>query len=215
VVYRFGDFTLDCDTRQLFQDRSPVHLSPKAFELLTLLIANRARAVSKIELQEKVWPATFVQETSVAGLVNEIRRALNDPPGAAQFVGTVHRFGYRFVGSVTEIADSGGPESARAKFYLTVGRRQVMLMEGAHLVGRTPDAAIAIDSPSVSRSHARLCVSTSGATIEDLGSKNGTHVNGERISQPVALHDGQEIKIGGVVVTFHVAAPTNATETIQ
>jgi DNA-binding winged helix-turn-helix (wHTH) protein len=214
VVYRFGDFTLDCDTRQLFQHRAAVHLSPKAFDLLTLLVVNRARAVSKIELQEKIWPATFVQEAGVAGLVNEIRRVLNDPAGDAQFIGTVHKFGYRFIARVDE-AQADAPDPPRARFCLTMGRRQVMLMEGTHLIGRTPEAAIAIDSPSVSRSHARIVVSADGATIEDLGSKNGTHVNGERISDPVALNDGQEIRIGSVAMTFHVATPANATETIQ
>jgi hypothetical protein len=47
LVYRFGDFTLDPGTRQLPSDGVEVHLAPKAFDLLVLLVANRARAVSK------------------------------------------------------------------------------------------------------------------------------------------------------------------------
>jgi pSer/pThr/pTyr-binding forkhead associated (FHA) protein len=147
--------------------------------------------------------------------VNEIRRALGDPPANAQFIGTVHRFGYRFIARVDESAEMSSTDTPRAKFCLTIGRRQTILMEGTHLVGRTPDAVIAIDSPSVSRSHARIVVAADGVTIEDLGSKNGTYVNGERISGSVPLSDGQEIRIGAVAVTFHIASAATATETIQ
>ena len=80
VVYRFGDFTLDGDTRQLLSKNSEVHLSPKAFELLSMLVANRGRAVPKAELQEHLWPSTFVEETNLASLVVEIRRALRAAP---------------------------------------------------------------------------------------------------------------------------------------
>ena len=67
VSYRFGPFTLDYGTRQLLSDADEIHLSPKAFELLTILLANRPRAVSKAELQERLWPSTFVEETNLAG----------------------------------------------------------------------------------------------------------------------------------------------------
>ena len=101
MVYRFGDFTLDHDIRQLFLSRAEVHLSPKAFELLAVLLANRSRAVSKAELQQHLWPSTFVEETNLAGLVAEIRRALRDSASSPVFVRTVYGFGYRFVGEVT------------------------------------------------------------------------------------------------------------------
>ena len=78
MTYRFGDFTLDHDLRQLFLSSDEVHLSPKALELLTVLLENRFRAVSKAELQQVLWPSTFVEETNLAGLVLEIRRALRD-----------------------------------------------------------------------------------------------------------------------------------------
>ncbi len=78
-----------------------MHLSPKAFELLATLLANRSRAFSKAELQQHLWPTTFVEETNLAGLVAEIRRALRDSASSPLFVRTVYGFGYRFVGEVT------------------------------------------------------------------------------------------------------------------
>jgi pSer/pThr/pTyr-binding forkhead associated (FHA) protein len=89
-----------------------------------------------------------------------------------------------------------------------------MLMEGANVVGRAPDATIQIDSPGISRVHARILVHNGGATLEDLGSKNGTYVNGARIAAPYLLVDGHEIRLGTIVLTFRVAPTITATETV-
>ena len=78
---RLGDLTFDADARQLRRGRHEIHLSPKAFDLLKCLIAARPRALSKNELHEILWPATFVSESNLATLVAEIREALGE--GAA------------------------------------------------------------------------------------------------------------------------------------
>src|SRR5215203_2258159 len=96
VRYRFGAFTLDPDTRQLVSNGDEIHLSPKAFDLLNFLVANRARAVSKAELQERLWPSTFVEETNLATLAAEIRRGLRDSATHPTFLRTIYAFGYRF-----------------------------------------------------------------------------------------------------------------------
>lgn len=214
VIYRFAEFTLNCDTRQLLLKNEEVHLSPKAFELLTLLVSNRSRALSKAEVQEHLWPSTFVEETNVAGLVNEIRQALRDRASAPRFVRTIYRFGYRFIGDV--LTDPGSQRQATvvARRYLTDDRRQFPLMEGANVVGRAADATISIDSPGVSRYHARFSVSNGDVTVEDLGSKNGTHVNGTVISGPMTLADGDEVRLGLIVLTYRCDASSNPTETV-
>lgn len=215
MIYRFGGFTLDESTRQLISNGSELHLSPKAFELLTLLVANRPRVVSKSELQERLWPETFVEETNIAGLVAEIRKALGDPAGTPLFVRTVHRVGYRFVGTVSidaEPARSSRP--SRSKLYLSFNQRRLFLMEGANVIGRAPEATIQIEAPGVSRLHARIVINSGDATLEDLGSKNGTQVNGSRISAPTALADGNEIGLGTVVLTFRSAPASDTTDTI-
>jgi DNA-binding winged helix-turn-helix (wHTH) protein len=214
VTYRFGVFCLDNDTRQLLQDDEEVHLSPKAFELLTTLIANRRRAMSKAELQEHLWPATFVEETNLAGLVAEIRRALRDDADHPTFVRTMYRFGYRFVGDVTEVAAAAPPAPSRARPCLIIDQKHVPLMEGANVIGREPDAAIQFDAAGVSRYHARIVVAQGTATIEDLGSKNGTFVRGERVTS-APLADGDEIRLGTARLTFHVSPPKGTTETVS
>ena len=93
----FGAFVLDADTRQLLRDGHEVHLSPKSFDLLSTLIGSRPKALSKDQLQETLWPQSFVSEGNLSVLVSEIRHALDDDPGAPRFVRTVPRFGYAFV----------------------------------------------------------------------------------------------------------------------
>ena len=214
MVYCFGEFTLDDSTRQLISNGSELHLSTKAFELLTFLLTNRPRVVSKNELQERLWPTTFVQETNIAGLVAEIRRALHDPASKPRFIRTVHRVGYRFTGDVIEETNVARAPSVQSRLYLMLDQREIMLMEGANVVGRAPDATIQIDSPGISRVHARILVHNGGATLEDLGSKNGTYVNGARIAAPYLLVDGHEIRLGTIVLTFRVAPTITATETV-
>jgi DNA-binding winged helix-turn-helix (wHTH) protein len=211
--YSFDAFTLDAATRQLSASGAERHLSPKAFDLLVFLVSNRSRAVAKGELQQHLWPETFVEETNLAGLVAEVRRALADPASSPRYVRTVYGFGYRFVADV--IAQEGPPRPAtsRARCYLISTQSELMLMEGANVVGRAPDATIQLDSPGVSRHHARIVVSGAEATLEDVSSKNGTYLDGTRITSRVPLSDGSQIRIGTVLLTFRVTTPTAPTAT--
>jgi DNA-binding winged helix-turn-helix (wHTH) protein len=214
LVYRFGDFALDPEARQLLSDGAEIHLTPKAFDLLVLLLANRARAVSKEELQQRLWPSTFVEETNIATLIAEIRRALRDSASNPRFVRTIYGFGYRFVAEPIGEIDARRSEEHRVTLWLVGERRHIPLLEGTNVIGRGEDAAIQIDSPGVSRHHARVLVKGDEATLEDLGSKNGTSLNGTRMSAPHRLRDGDEIRLGALVLTFLIRSPTSPTETL-
>ena len=214
MVYRFDAFTLDTATRRLLGGRSERHLSPKAFDLLQFLVANRARAVSKAELLQQVWPATHVLETNLASLVAEIRQALGDSADAPRYLRTVHRFGYWFVGPVDD-ADAARAQASPLRYWLMLESRQVALAEGDAILGRAPDAAVWIDAPGVSRHHARIRIEGVHATIEDLGSKNGTFVGGRRVSPSAPLGDGDEIRLGSVVATFRIPPPARTTTTLR
>lgn len=213
--YRFAEFLLDTRTRQLLKGGREVHLSPKAYELLLLLIEGRSRALSKAELQDRLWPATFVGETNLATLVAEIRRGLDESAQGARIVRTIHRFGYRFVAEVNQEAARGDTIHPAAEMYLITHDQQYPLAEGEALIGRARDAAIRLDSGGVSRHHARLVVSGAEATLEDLGSKNGTFIDGHPITRPCLLRDRSEIRIGPIVLTFRVTSPSTATETMM
>jgi DNA-binding winged helix-turn-helix (wHTH) protein len=213
VTYRFGPFTVDSRTRRLLRDGREVHLSPKAFDLLLLLVDNRSRAMSKADLLKHLWPSTFVLETNLAGLIAEVRRALGDAADDPRFVRTMHRFGYCFIGSVHEGDAEEEPVRPATRYWLVWETRQVPLTEGDNILGRAPDAAVWIDALGVSRHHARIIVEGGDATVEDLGSKNGTYVGAERVTAPCRLADGDQIRLGSVVITFRIPPPVGSTET--
>ena len=140
---RFGTFVLDPATRELLNAGHPVPLSPKAFELLSILVADRPKAISKSDLQERLWPATFVVEKNLANLVSEIRDAIGDDPSNPRFIRTVHRFGYAFretlPGAETSPPASRGGEVSFLVKWVT-GR--ITLGTGPHVLGRALDADI-------------------------------------------------------------------------
>ena len=213
MTYRFGEFTLDGPTRRLLRRETEVHLSPKAFDLLILLIENQARAMSKAELHERLWPATYVLETNLAGVVAELRRALEDAADQPHYIRTMQRFGYRFVGDARSTADLENPVKTQVKYWLIWDTRQVALSDGENIIGRAPDAGIWLDAPGVSRHHARIVLDGAGAAVEDLGSKNGTYVRGQRISASAPLADGDQIRVGSILITFRIPPPAGSTET--
>jgi len=99
---QFGEFLLDEARRQLLRRGDPVHLSPKAFHLLSILVAETPRAISKSDLQERLWPQTFVTEGNLTTTVGELRSALGDDAREPRFVRTVHGFGYSFAAPVKQ-----------------------------------------------------------------------------------------------------------------
>ena len=212
--YRFDRFTLDSRTRQLLRDGEEVRLSPKAFDLLLALVENRSRAMSRGELHERLWPSTYVLDTNLASLIAEIRRGLGDTADDPTFVRTMHRFGYWFIASVHEAGVEEQPVTPRVKYWLVWETRQIPLADGVNVLGRAPDAGVWIDALGVSRNHARITVVGQDAMVEDLGSKNGTFLRGERIAAPFRLADGDQIRLGSVVVTFRIPSPVGSTDSV-
>lgn len=209
---RFGSFVFDSGTRELLQGSRPVHLSPKSFDLLKVLLERRPLVVSKAELQDSVWPDVFVDEANVANAVAEIRRALGDDPKKPAYVCTVSRHGYRFCGKAEDL---GAPASAgpRLLWWLTWKDTTLPLAEGENIVGRHPASGVWIDGSSVSREHARIVIAKGRATIEDRESRNGTFVDGKRITARHALVDGSVVGFGSEQATFRQWSDDAAVDT--
>ena len=210
---RFSPYVLDLESRQLFRGEDVVHLSPKAFELLGILVSHRPKALSKSDLQERLWPDTFVVEKNLANLIGEIRAAVGDEPSNPRFIRTVHRFGYAF----REVASAAVPPPASRDGGISVRVKweggRVTLGEGEHVLGRDPDAEIFLNFPGVSRRHAIIRVSAGQATIADLGSKNGTFVGDERVDGSKSLGDGDIVGVGSVKLTLVLLQMPGSTET--
>ena len=212
--FLFAEFEFDSGRRLLLRHGRAAPLSTKGFQLLELLLDRRPEAVSKTEVLQHLWPETFVSDASLYNVVAEVRAALGDAPRAARFIRTVPRYGYAFHGDARQVgAGVEAVQTARPGPRLVSKRGDWLLAEGSNLVGRERDCAVRIDSPSVSRHHARILVIQGEATVEDLGSKNGTYVNEEAVKTPVALEDRVEIRVGSVKMTYRIVAALPSTVT--
>lgn len=209
----FGECEFDSGRHALLRHGSAVPLSPKAFQLLELLLDRRPEAIAKTELLEHLWPDTFVSDASLHNLVAEIRAALGDAPRAARYIRTVPRYGYAFHGDAQPAQAVMSVNPSQAGPRLISNRGEWLLSPGPNVVGRDPDCVVRIDSVTLSRRHAQIVFTNAEATIEDLGSKNGTHVNGSPVTQPVALRDGDQIEVGSVMLTYRLtdAEPSTLT----
>ena len=199
---RLEGFVLDTEARQLLRGGRPVHLAPKALELLELLVERRPNAVSKATVHDRLWPDTFVAEVNLPVLIHRLREALDDDPRDPRFVRTVTRFGYAFCGRAWVESEGPGPVGSPFEYRVLFGSKEVLLRPGENLLGRTYDATVQVDQTSVSRRHAVIRINELGATLEDCGSKNGTLLNGHRIETPQRLFDGDTIHLGRARLVF-------------
>ena len=138
--WTFGDFVLDLDTHELVRAGTPVSLSPKAFRLLGILVENHPKALSKAELQDGLWPGTFVVEKNLTNLVSEIRDALGDDPVRPRFIRTVHRFGYAFR-EAASIEAVGSADAAGARTAVADVRRHNLPVQLTNFIGRDREIA--------------------------------------------------------------------------
>ena len=207
VTYRFGPFRLIPDQRRLERDGTAVALTPKAFDLLVVLVQHHTRALSKDEILALVWSGSLVEEGNLAQQVLLLRRALAD---AGDCVATVPRHGYRFVASVIEEhEDVDSP--AKGPHCIVWDGREYPLREGVTVIGRAADVDLRIPLPSLSRHHARVIVRGPAATLEDLGSRHGSWRGSLRVRESVGLSGGDEIRLGTALLVYCVVMPNDTT----
>ena len=205
----FGRFELDSERRLLLERGNPVHVPPKALALLETLVTNAPRALSKDELSETIWKSTVVEESNLAGLIADLRTVLGDDARKPHFIRTVHGFGYAFVG---EVAGA----TPRKKVAAIMFRGQILpLFAGENVLGRDASADVQVDDSTVSRRHARIVIGGDSATIEDLGSKNGTLLDEQTVGAATALRPGQTIVLGDARLVFKGSKMIGSTVTVS
>ncbi|HSP35786.1 MAG TPA: FHA domain-containing protein, partial [Thermoanaerobaculia bacterium] len=152
---------------------------------------HRGRVIPKEELLDTIWARVFVTEATLNRTITALRAAIGDDAERPRYIETVSRRGYKFIGEPAAVQQAAAPD-----FALVHGDRQYPLAAGEAIIGRGPDAAIPVFGSATSRQHARLVVSGHVVTLQDLGSRNGTYVNGRRVEGTIDLHPGDEIRIG-------------------
>jgi DNA-binding winged helix-turn-helix (wHTH) protein len=211
VIARFDAWTFDTDRRLVTGDRDKVvHLTPKAFDLLAVLVEEAPRVVRKDELHRRLWPDAYVADATLVGLVREVRRAFLDAGHEGSLIRTSHGVGYAFTGTLEP-----SPSSRNGvDYWLLVAGRRVLLDRTEIVLGRDPMADVRLDAAGVSRRHARIVIGAGGASLEDLGSKNGTKLGETICAGRVALQDGDTIRLGPVSMIFRASRSGMSTVTM-
>jgi DNA-binding winged helix-turn-helix (wHTH) protein len=197
---RFGPWVLDRGRHELLGDGRPVALTGKAYQLLDLLLERRPRMVTKAEIHDRLWPSTFVADVNLSRLVFELRAALADDARSPLWIRTVRGLGYAFGGAAAAV--SGLTTDGNGACRLLLPDRDIVLPEAESILGRGSGATVWLDSIAASRRHARIVIGGARATLEDLGSRNGTFRNGERVRFMTALEDRDRIRVGSIEITF-------------
>jgi DNA-binding winged helix-turn-helix (wHTH) protein len=209
----FGECEFDAGQRVICRAGRVIPLSPKALQLLEILVDRRPEAVAKTEILERLWPETFVSDASLHNVVTELRAALGDSPRATRYIRTVSRYGYAFQADARPAPPRQSVRGDALGPRLVSPQREWLLVHGPNLVGRDRECAVQIDSSTLSRRHARIVVTGEGSTLEDMESKNGTLVNGQPVDRVVVLKDHDEIQLGSVLVTYRDLEPMPSTLT--
>jgi DNA-binding winged helix-turn-helix (wHTH) protein len=144
MTFVFADHELDLRRQELRRGGEPVHVEPQVFDLLTFLIRNHDRIVSKDEILDEVWDGRIVSEAALSSRINAARKAIGDSGNDQIFIRTFHKRGFRFVGEVEEVPDTGA------------GGKQPAIPEPPRADGPDkPDGAAAAAEPAFERSKPR------------------------------------------------------------
>ena len=101
-IYTFGDYSLKVEDGTLWHGTERISVTQKSVEMLTLLLENRGRVVTRDEIIERLWPDTFVDENNLSVTVSMLRKAFGENKGEPKFIETIPRKGYRFMADATE-----------------------------------------------------------------------------------------------------------------
>ncbi|MFT3924322.1 MAG: FHA domain-containing protein [Myxococcales bacterium] len=218
--WAFSNHVLDVSARRLTRGGEQVHLAPKVMDLLLYLVSRSERYVAKEELQRALWGELQVGPASLPGLIKDLRRSLGED--GADAVRTLHGRGYQFTAPLTKLetplqAAAVTPDATTAISLPTDFERADSLgiitlwppagpslaITGLTRLGRGADCELSLPYEKVSRVHAEISLRGPVLVLRDLGSTNGTHVDGERVREGVVLRGDQLLRLGdwlGLVV---------------
>jgi len=211
--FRVGDWLVDPELNRISTGDTLVQLEIRFMQVLVYLAERAGAVVPRKELFDAVWATEYVSDNALTHAIAELRKALGDSAREPTYIETVQRRGYRLIAPVSGLEPADRAVGERVACWLISGPSTIPLRPGETVIGRAADADVVIESPKVSRRHARVLVDGDRAVIEDLGSTNGTSVNGSRLEAPRELLHGDEIQIGRGVQWFRFAcnSPDAAT----
>ena len=212
-TFRLGEWTVEPNLGRLTRGGAIVDLELKVMDVLLCLARKPGGLVTRQDLIDTVWATRYISDNTLTHAIAELRSALGDDAKSPSYIETIHRRGYRLLVGASEPDDTQTAAAGKPScFYVVWGNRRVRLAKGENLIGRIQRATVTVDSPQISRRHARIVVDGSTAILEDLGSKNGTLLNGRPVDGPAPLADGDRIGLGSHVVVLQLAATVTTEE---
>jgi DNA-binding winged helix-turn-helix (wHTH) protein len=212
--FSLGEWMVEPGLNRISHGGKTVHLRPRLMDVLVFLARHPGEVAAKDEILAAVWGRPFLAESVLSRTVAELRQALGDDDRSPRYIETILKRGYRLVAPVAWTPEPDGVAGGgAAACVLSYSGRRTGLPQGTSVIGRAADAAVRIDSMDVSRHHARIVVSAGVATLEDLGSKNGTRLNGTLVTGPTDLANGDRIEVGPADLVFHIVGLPGTTST--
>lgn len=227
ATFRIDEWLVEPQLNRVSNGEISVHLEPKTMDVLLCLAENQGRVVSRQDLVDTVWSTEFISDSSLTHAIADLRKALADDARAPQIIETIPKRGYRLIAQTQGAAPKQGTDPGldghpqplavivgnearlptRIRFeesdhHLVVGDQEIPLIRPTIVFGRGHEADIQFRVPEVSRRHARLRVGPAEVVIEDLGSKNGTNLNGRRLDGDHQLLSGDAIGIGATTMVY-------------
>jgi DNA-binding winged helix-turn-helix (wHTH) protein len=204
-AFRIGEWLVEPELGRLRRDDHNVHLELRIMDVLVYLACHAPRVVTRQQIIDGVWDGGYISDNTLTHAIAEIRRALGDNAGQPEYIETIHCRGYRLLQPVTDLEGRSPLAFGRpSRFRVLVDQRNIQLREGKNLIGRTPGASVCIHSLQVSRQHALIDVENTRAFVEDLGSKNGTLLNGRQVNGRRRLKNGDRIILGEDAVSLQI-----------
>jgi DNA-binding winged helix-turn-helix (wHTH) protein len=212
--FQVGEWTVEPSIGRVSRGETARRLEPKVMELLLFFARQPGAVFSKRVLTDAVWESEYITENRLIHAIADLRRALDDDADDPRYIETIPTRGYRLVARVEWAGPSPSDGPRHHIFLLETPFGEFRLRDGENIIGRAGDVDIRLAVDWVSRHHARITVGGDRAVLEDLGSKNGTFVSGERVDGTRELFDGDEIRVGrqDVVLRFHGELSATLTE---
>ena len=116
-LYAFKDFRLDVRETVLLRQGKEVAITPKAFQLLSILVENHGAVVKKEKLISEIWADSIVEDGNLAFTARLLRKVLGDDARTPIYIETIPRKGYRFIAEVSEPSELSDPENDNAGCY--------------------------------------------------------------------------------------------------
>jgi DNA-binding winged helix-turn-helix (wHTH) protein len=215
--FGLGEWCVEPALDRISRGHEVVQVPPRVMQVLLCLADHPGQVLTKQQLIGRVWDKEFVTESALTRCVAILRRLLGDEARQPRYLENIPRRGYRLLKSPQALSETQEEALAQAQSvcWLSYGERRFVLSDGENVIGRAPDAAVHIDSKEVSRYHARVKLTGSHATVEDLGSKNGTFVGGRRLDSACELRNGDSLAVGSLLMEFRVSDPQGSTDTAR